>query len=70
MFGQILRIKDKSIKKAGGRIVGFAKSPKLSDPRGFLLSPREKGNGNHQYLVLVEMIAESREINLLQIQKR
>jgi DNA-binding CsgD family transcriptional regulator len=38
--------------------------------RGFLLSPSEKSNGNHQFLVLVEMIAENREINLSQIQKR
>jgi DNA-binding CsgD family transcriptional regulator len=38
--------------------------------RGFLLRPSEKGNGHHQFLVLVELIAESREINLPQIQKR
>jgi DNA-binding CsgD family transcriptional regulator len=38
--------------------------------RGFLLSPSEKGNGNHQYLVLVEMIVENREINLFEIKKR
>lgn len=38
--------------------------------RGFLLTTGEKGDGNHQYLVLVEMIAENRETNLRQIQKR
>jgi DNA-binding CsgD family transcriptional regulator len=38
--------------------------------RGILLSPSESGNGNHQYMVLVEMIAENREVNLSQIQKR
>jgi DNA-binding CsgD family transcriptional regulator len=38
--------------------------------RGILLSPSENGNGNHQYLVLVEMIAGNREINLSQIQKQ
>jgi DNA-binding CsgD family transcriptional regulator len=37
--------------------------------RGFLLRPSDNRDGNHQYLVLVEMIAEKREINLLQIQK-
>jgi DNA-binding CsgD family transcriptional regulator len=40
--------------------------------RGFLLSPNGNGNedGNHQYLVLVEMIVENREINLFEIRKR
>jgi DNA-binding CsgD family transcriptional regulator len=32
--------------------------------RGLLLRPNDNRDGNHQYLVLVEMIAENREIDL------
>jgi DNA-binding CsgD family transcriptional regulator len=40
--------------------------------RGFLLSPGngEKGDGNHQYLVLMEMIAEDRQVDLPQARNR
>jgi DNA-binding CsgD family transcriptional regulator len=37
--------------------------------RGFLLRPPDPGADGHQYLVLVEMVAETREANLFQIQK-
>jgi DNA-binding CsgD family transcriptional regulator len=38
--------------------------------RGFLLTPHQKRDGNHQYMVLVEIVVENREIDFFQLKKR